>query len=115
MKHQITGYLLLCVGLLLILFAFISTYKVFIDHQAVIAVVQLADMNITSQFGVMTVPMANLNTLANLGLFVIFMLFVVTIGGKLATLGCNFLKIERLYEALLKGNATLTEEQVKKL
>lgn len=115
MQHKITGYLLLCVGLLLMLFAVIGMYKVFVGQQPVLAVVQLADMNLKSQMGVLTFPMSNFNILINLGLFAVFMLFIVTVGGKLALLGCNFLKIERLYEALAKNGQTLTKDDVKKL
>lgn len=115
MQHKITGYLLFCVGLLLMLFALISMYKVFVGQQPVVAVVQLADMSMKSQMGIMTFPMENFNTLANLGLFALFMLFIVTVGGKLALLGCNFLKIERLYEALAKNEKNLTQDDIKKL
>ena len=115
MQHKITGYLLFCVGLLLMLFAVISMYKVFVGQQPVVAVVQLADMNLKTQMGMMVFPMANFNTLANLGLFAVFMLFIVTVGGKISALGCHFLKIERLYEALAKSEKTLSQDDVKKL
>lgn len=115
MQHKITGYLLFSIGLLFILFATVGMYKVFAGGHPVTPLVQLADMNFKSQMGVMTIPMENLSTLANLGLFVLFMLFLVTVGGKLASLGCNFLKIERIYEALAHGDKTLTQDDVKKL
>ena len=115
MQHKITGYLLLCIGLLVMLFAVVSMYKVFVGGQPAVTVIQLADMNMKSQMGVMTIPMGNFNTLVNLGLFAIFMLFLVTVGGKLASLGYNFLKIERIYEALAHGDKTLTQDDVKKL
>ena len=115
MQHKITGYLLFCVGLLLILFAVLSMYKVFVNQQPVIAIVQLADLKITSQFGNMVVPASGLNTIINLGLFAFFMAFLVAVGTKVATLGCNFLKIERIYEALSKGEKTLSKNQIKNL
>ena len=90
-------------------------YKVFVGHQPVVAVVQLADVRMNSQFGIMTIPVSNLNTLANIGLFALFMTIVVIIGEKIASLGCNFLKIERLYEALAQREDLPTEEQIKKL
>jgi len=115
MQHKIIGYLLVCVGLLFILFAAISMYKVFVGHQPVVAVVQLTDMRMNSQFGTMVIPMANLNTLANIGLFALFMTMIVIIGEKIASLGCNFLKIERLYEALARREDPPTEKQIEKL
>ena len=115
MQHKITGYLLVCVGVLLMLFSVVSMYKVFVGHQPVVAVVQLADMNLKTQMGVMIFPMENFNILANLGLFALFMLFVVTVGGQLAKLGCHFLKIERLYEALADKKETLSKDDIKKL
>lgn len=115
MQHKITGYLLFCVGLLLILFATVSMYKVFVNQQPVVAVVQLTDLNITSQLGPMLFPMGNINILVNLILFVSFMLFIVLVGGKLALLGCNFLKIERIYEALSASEKTLSKDQIKNL
>ena len=115
MKHKVTGYLLVCVGLLVILFAAVSMYKVFVGHQPVVAVVQLADMNLKTQMGVMVFPMGNFNPLINLGLFALFMLFMVTVGGQIAKVGCHFLKIERLHEALTKKEEPLSKEQAKKL
>ncbi len=115
MQHKITGYLFLCIGVLFILFAVLSMYKVFVGGQAVAPVVQLTDMNLKTQMGIMTFPMTNFNTLANLGLFAIFMIFMVSVGGKLASIGCNFLKIERIYEALLKKEQHLSKDDVKNL
>jgi len=115
MQHKIVGCLLVCVGLLLILFAAVGMYKVFVGHQPVVAVVQLADMNMQSQLGTMVIPMSNLNTLANLGLFALFMTMLVIIGEKLASIGCNFLKIERIYEALAQQQEPPTKEQIKQL
>jgi len=115
MQHKIIGYLLVCIGLLLILFAAIGMYKVFVGHQPVVPVVHLTDVTMQSQFGTMLIPMANLNTLVNIGLFVLFMVFIVIIGEKMASLGCNFLKIERIYEALATKGETPSAEQIKKL
>lgn len=116
--HKITGYLLIFVGMLLMFFALIGTYKVFVNHQSVPAVVQLRDMDIRTQYGNMQIPMQNINTLANIGLFVILMLFILSAGAKIAGIGCNLLKNERIYEALLQLNlkdAAETEKTLKKL
>lgn len=115
--RKILGYLLVCVGLLLIFFSLISMYKVFVDRQAVAPVVQLADLTLQTAYGPLTVPMQPINQLANLGLFALFMLFVLAAGGKVAQVGTNLLKNERIYEALLTLNTANapSENTLKKL
>ena len=76
-------------------------YKVFVDRQPTAPVVQLTDINLQTQYGNIVVPAQNINIIANLGLFALFMVFVLSAGGKLAGLGINFLKNERIYEGLL--------------
>lgn len=102
--HKIVSYLFICAGVLLILFAFNGMFKVFIAHQAAPVLVEFADLQVRTQFGPMALPMGAINTLANLGLFALFMAFVVGVGGKLAGIGCQLLKNERIYEALLQLN-----------
>ncbi len=115
--HKILSYLFICIGVLLIFFSLISMYKVFVDRQPAAPVVQLADMNLQTQYGPMMVPMQNLNTLANLGLFALFMAFVLSVGAKLAGLGAKMLKSERIREALLELKPTEipSEENLKNL
>ena len=115
--HKILSYLFICVGVLLIFFSLISMYKVFVDRQPAAPVVQLADMNLQTQYGTMLVPMQNLNTLANLALFALFMAFVLSVGAKLAGIGTKMLKAERIREALLELKPTElpSEEKLKKL
>lgn len=115
--HKIFGYLLIGIGLLFIMFAALSMYKVCVDRQPVAPIVQLADMNINTQYGIMQMPMQNVNTMANIMLFVAFMLFLVSAGAKLANIGNGLLKTERIYDALiqLKSKNELTAETFKKL
>ena len=100
--NKITGYILVGVGVMVMFFSLFSMYKVFVDRKPVAPVVQLADMNLRSQMGNMVIPMDNLNTLANIGLFAVLMMFVLAVGGKIAALGCNLIKIERIHDALLQ-------------
>ncbi len=100
--NRTIGYVLIAVGVMVMFFSFFSMYKVFVDRKPVAPVVQLADMNIRSQVGNMQIPMDNLNTLANVGLFAVLMMFVLAVGGKIAALGCNLIKIERIHDALLQ-------------
>lgn len=104
--NKILGYLLICVGLLLMCFSLIGMYKVFVNRQAVPAVIQMTDMNVQTQYGYMGVPVTNLNTLANLGLFVLLMVFILSAGAKTAGIGCNLLKNERIHDALLQLSNT---------
>ena len=94
--HKILSYLFICIGVLLIFFSLISMYKVFVDRQPAAPVV---------------------NTLANLGLFALFMAFVLSVGAKLAGLGAKMLKSERIRDALLELKTTEipSEENLKNL
>ena len=115
--HKILSYLFICVGTLLIFFSLVSMYHVFVDRQPAAPVVQLTDMNLQTQYGIMTIPMQNLNTLANLGLFAVLMAFILSAGAKLANIGVKMLKNERIREALLELKITElpAEENLKKL
>ena len=115
MHHKITGYLLICVGMLLIFFSVVSTYKVFVNQQPIVPVVHLADMNMQTQLGVMVIPAENLNIIVNIGLFAVFVLLLISAGARIAALGCNLLKIERIYDALSKKQEPLSKEQFKQL
>lgn len=113
--NKIFGYLLLCIGLLMMFFSVLSMYKVFADRQPVAPVVQMKDVQITTQYGPMQIPMQAVNTLANVGLFAVFMLFILGAGSKVAGVGVNLVKTERLREALLLSQQKLEDETLKKL
>ena len=113
--NKIFGYLLLCIGLLMMFFSVLSMYKVFVDRQPVAPVVQMKDVQITTQYGPMQIPMQAVNTLANVGLFAVFMLFILGAGSKMAGVGVNLVKTERLREALLLSQQKLEDETLKKL
>ena len=100
--HKILSYLLICVGLFIVLFALHGMYRVFIGGGAVLTLVNFADLTVQTQFGPLVLPMKQASVIANLGLFALFMGFLVAAGGKLAQIGCQILKNERIYEALLK-------------
>ncbi len=114
--HKILSYLLLCTGLLIILFALSGMYKVFIRGEEVLAIVHFADLTVQTQAGLMNIPMETTSVLANMGLFAVFMLFVMSTGGKIASLGVQLLKNERIYDALEQlKKENLTQEVLKKL
>jgi hypothetical protein len=99
----------------MIAFSVLSMYKVFVDRQPVAPVVQMKDVQIATQYGPLQLPMQAVNTLANIGLFAVFMLFILGAGGKVAGIGVNLLKTERLREALLLSQQKPDEETLKKL
>lgn len=111
--NKILGYLLICAGLGLIFFSLTGMYQVFINGGAVMPVMQFADMQINTQYGPMLLPMKNLSTLANLGLFAVQMLFILSAGSKVAQIGNGLVKTERLCETL--KNSRTAEEELKKL
>lgn len=114
--HKILSYLLICTGLLIILFAVKEMYQVFVNAGQVPALVSFTDLTLNTQAGPVSIPMKQANILANLGLFALFMGFLVAAGGKIASVGCQMLKTERLREALLQlrpGN--ITEQDLKNL
>ena len=100
--HKILSYLLICVGLFIVLFALHGMYRVFVGGGAVFSLVNFADLTVQTQFGPMVLPMKQANLIANLLLFALFMGFLVAAGGKIAQIGCQLLKNERIYEALSK-------------
>lgn len=113
--HKITAYLLLCVGLLIIFFALVSAYHVFVAHQTPVQLVQFPTVPVASQFGTLQVPLAPLNPLVNLILFAVFMSLLLMAGGRLAQLGCQLLKNERIYDALLQTGQSPAQTQVDEL
>ena len=114
--NKIFGYLLICAGLLFVFFSLIGMYKVFASGGSVVAVVQLADVQLNTQYGPVQMPMKGINAIANLGLFAVFMFFVLSVGSKLAGIGSGMLKNERIYDALAENPQALQNpDGVKKL
>ena len=100
--HKILSYLLICAGLFMVLFALHGVYQAFVKGATVPALVHFADLTVQTQFGPTQLPMQQTNVIANLGLFTLFMGFLVAVGGKIAQIGCQILKVERLRETLLQ-------------
>lgn len=114
--NKIFGYLLICAGLMMIFFSLIGMYKVFANGSPVVAVVQMADVRLNTQYGPVQIPMKGINTIANLGLFALFMMFVLSAGSKISGIGNGMLKNERIYDALLENpQAAQNADAFKKL
>lgn len=98
--YKILSYLLICTGLFIIFFAVHGMYSVFIGGGSAPGIVNFADLAIQTQVGSMLLPMQQANLIINLGLFTLFMGFLVMVGSKVAGVGCQILKNERIYHAL---------------
>ena len=100
--YKILSYLLICVGLCIILFAVHGMYQVFIGAGSPPAIAHFSDLTLQTQFGPMLLPMEQPNAVADLLLYALLMGFLVAAGGKVAGIGCQLLKNERIYDALSK-------------
>lgn len=98
--HKIIGYLLLCAGLFFIFFACVGMYKTFILKAPVAQVVKMSNVTAQTAQAQIQIPMNGVNQLANTALFAVLMVFLATVGGKIASAGINLLKVERIYDAL---------------
>lgn len=113
--HKIFSYLFLCAGVLIILFALHNTYQVLFTDQSAPVILQISDVEIQTKVGPFELPASSLNNVANLILFLLFMFFVVFVGGKIAEIGCHLLKNERIHDAILLLNKIPPTEVLKKL
>lgn len=102
MTHKILGYLLLLVGLTVMFAGFIGMYNTFVNRKPVLNVVNIQELQFKTQNGPVALPMNSLNGLLNISLFCVFMLFLATLGGKVALVGVNMLKVERIHDAILQ-------------
>ncbi len=107
--NKILGYLLICAGLLLILFSLMGMYKVFVNANPVVPVVQMADAQLVTSYGPVVVPMKSISAAVNLVFFALFMFFVLLAGAKVSSVGNGLVKNERIYEALT-ANAHAAEQ-----
>lgn len=112
--HKILSYLFICVGLCIIFFALQGAYRVFTGSGSAAAWVTFADLTLPSPGGEWVLPMQPVNTVINLLLFMVFMGFWLVAGARIAGIGCQLLKNERIYEALIRLKKT-DEAALKKL
>lgn len=108
--NRILGYLLLCVGLFCIFFAAKGMYNTFIQGAPVAKIIQMEPVIAQVQQAQFQIPMDGVNQLANTALFAVLMLFIVTVGAKVASLGVNLVKAERIYDALNELDLTKKED-----
>ena len=109
-KEKIFGYVLLWIGLTCIIFAFYSVYKVFTATTEPPKIFQMEKFTIVTSPDLdsppvqLTIPLdSQIRKIINVFLYYLFMLFIVAIGGKIGSMGIQFLreiKIEMKKEGL---------------
>lgn len=116
--HKITGYLLIFAGLAVMFFAFTGMYQTFVNKKPVVQVLELKPMDLNTQYGAVQVDSGVVSQVLNLSLFALFMIFLAGLGAKVAAVGNNLLKTERICETLqtlrLEG-ALRKEDEIKRL
>lgn len=97
--EKISGYTLLCVGLVCILFALFSVYNVFTDSAKPPTIFKMQKLSFTTSAGPENQPMMisiplgqDARKIVNVFLYYLFMLFIVTVGSRLSSLGIQFIK-----------------------
>lgn len=113
--HKIIGYFLIFVGLATMFFAFTGMYQTFVHKKPVVQVLRLQPMNLRTQYGAVQVDSAIVNQVLNLSLFALFMIFLAGLGGKVAGVGNNLLKTERICETLQQLERSERNKEIQKL
>lgn len=106
------------IGLGVLFFAFNGMYQTFVHKKPVVQVLQLKPLSVNTQYGAVQIDAGVVNQVLNLSLFALFMIFLAGLGGKVAGIGGQLLKTERLCDTLreLKREGVLQkEEDIKKL
>ncbi len=118
MHHKIIGYFLIFIGLATLFFAFTGMYQTFVNRRPVVQVLQLKPIALNTQYGQVQVQSDVVNQILNLSLFALFMIFLVGLGSKVASIGNNLLKTERICETLQmlrKEDVLSDQDPIKKL
>ncbi len=98
--HKIIAYLLLLVGLALMFFAFTGMYQTFVNKKPVMQIVPAKPLALTTQFGTIQTDGTVVAHVLNIVLFAMFMVFLAALGARVAGVGNQLLKTERICETL---------------
>ncbi len=97
--EKVLGYVLFCIGLACILFALFCVYNVFTDAVKPPNIFKMQKLSFTTSLGrdsqsmAINIPLdSDARKIVNVFLYYLFMLFIVTVGGKLSSLGIQFIK-----------------------
>lgn len=99
-------------------FAFTGMYQTFVNKKPVVQVLTLKPLAMNTQYGTVQVDSTMVNSVLNLTLFALFMIFLAGLGGGVAKIGNNLVKTERICETLLelkRDRALEKANEIKKL
>ena len=109
--NKIFGYLLTFVGLVMIIFAVVSMFKVFTGAQPAISLISDFNLNVNTQYGQMGMDTKALLPIINLALHAMLMFFITAAGGRVAGVGVNMVKVDAIADALRENK----NDEIKKL
>ena len=98
--HKIIAYFLIFVGLVLMFFAFTGMYQTFVNKKPVVQVVSAKPLALSTQFGTLQADGTLVANVLNLALFALFMIFLAALGARVAGVGNQLLKTERICDTL---------------
>jgi len=97
--EKVMGYVLLCIGLICILFALHSAYMVFTNVKEPPEIFRMKNFGFLISPGQGNPPMEveialepELRKIVNIFLYYLFMLFILSVGSKIGGLGMHFIR-----------------------
>jgi len=99
-------------------FAFTGMYQTFVNKKPVVQLVTAKPLALNTQYGAVQFDSAPIVHTLNLILFALFMMFLAVLGAKVAGIGNQLLKTERICETLetLRAQEALAHQKdIKKL
>lgn len=99
-------------------FAFTGMYQTFVHKRPVVQIIHPKPLALNTTYGAVQVDSSVLGQIFNLALFALFMIFLASLGGKIAGVGNQLLKTERICETLKTLRApdvVSNEKEIKKL
>ena len=97
--EKMFGYVLFCIGLICISFAFYSMYNVFTNLTQPPEIFKMQNFSFSVSAGAVNPPTAvnialdsEVRKIVNVFLYYLFMLFIVMVGSKISSLGIQFIK-----------------------
>ncbi len=106
------------IGLVLMCFAFTGMYQTFVNKKPVAQIITSQSMSVNTQNMKMEIDSGMILQSLNVGMFALFMMFLVYLGSHIIGVGSNLLKTERICDTLAKlqeQGITPSKEELKKL
>ncbi len=95
--------------------AFNGMYQTFVRKKPVVQLVQPRPLALNTQYGTVQLDVVAITQVFNLSLFALFMIFLVSLGGKLVSVGSQLLKTERICDTLQSLRAADVLEHEKEI